>query len=181
MANQVLERMNERFGELTPALTQMAKADPSLSGMGTTLTVALSLGADLLVAHVGDSRAYLLTHRKLLPLTKDQTMAELLSELGVIKPEDKTKHHSRHVLTGAITASGEKAPVELHHIWLDDGDQLLLCSDGLTEMVSEQVIESLLLKRKPAQEACQALVDLALQNGGKDNITVIVASYQIPK
>src|SRR5205814_3472300 len=144
--------------QLTPALTELAKTDPALSGMGTTLTVAVSLGADLIVAHVGDSRAYLLTHGKLLPLTKDQTMAQLLSDLGVISPDDRTKHHARHVLTGAITASGEKAPVELHHIWLDDGDQLLLCSDGLTEMVSEETIESLLLKRKPAQEACQELV-----------------------
>lgn len=179
-AEQVLNRMEERFARLKDALTDRIRTDPGLAGMGTTMTLAVSLGADLVVAHVGDSRAYLFTCGQLIRLTKDQTMAQLLADLGVISPEDVNKHRGRHVLTGAITADGEKAEVELHHLRLANGDRLLLCTDGLTEMVSDADIAAVLAKGTSATDSCQALVDLALQAGGKDNVTVVVAGYQIP-
>jgi len=177
---QVLKRTNERIGKLAAALTEAAKINPQLSGMGTTLTLAVSLGSDLLIAHVGDSRAYLFTEGQLLRLTKDQTMAQLLADLGVISSDDVAIHHARHVLTSAITAGGSKIEVELHHLYLASGDQLLLCSDGLTDMVADNDIKAILKENKKAAESCQALVDAALAAGGKDNVTVIIAKYQLP-
>jgi PPM family protein phosphatase len=179
-ADQVLQRMEERFDRLRKALTDCIQTDPDLSGMGTTMTLALSLGGDLIIAHVGDSRVYLFTHGQLVRLTKDQTMAQLLADLGVISADEAQRHHSRHVLTGAITAGGDKAEVELHHVRLADGDRLLLCSDGLTDMVSDAEIAAVLKTQEPATKSCQFLVDMALEAGGKDNITVVVAGYQIP-
>ena len=179
-ADQVLRRMEERFAQLRNALAERIRTDSRLAGMGTTMTLAMSLGADLIIAHVGDSRAYLFTEGHLARLTRDQTMAQLLADVGVISPEDVGRHHARHVLTGAITAEGEKAEVELHHIRLADGDQLLLCSDGLTEMVSDAAIATVLGQRRSATESCHTLLDLALQAGGKDNVTVVLAGYQIP-
>jgi len=145
------------------------------------LTIAASLGSDLLIAHVGDSRAYLLTEGQLLQLTKDQTMAQLLADIGVISQDALATHNSRHILTSAITASGSKIDVELHHLHLADGDRLLLCSDGLTDMVSDRDIKTILKDGNTAAEICQSLVDAALAAGGKDNITVISANYLIPE
>jgi PPM family protein phosphatase len=180
-ASEVLRRMEERFGKLNDALTKRAQSEPNLHDMGTTLTLAVSLGADLVIAHVGASRAYLFRQSHLLHLTTDQTIAQLLAEAGVIRPEDVAKHHARRVLTGAITAAGEKAEVELHHVKLMDGDQLLLCSDGLTEMVTESEIAEALEKCEPAADTCRALVDMALEAGGRDNVTVVLGRYRIPK
>jgi protein phosphatase len=179
-AKQVLRRMELRFEKLRSVLDRQVSKDPRLTGMGTTMTVAGSLGRVLLIAHLGDSRVYVYTHGQLLHLTKDQTMAQLLVDMGVITREDAQNHHARHVLTGAITADAQSADVELRIERLNDGDQLLLCSDGLTDMVSDTDIAAVLAKRQPSQQACQELVDLALENGGKDNVTVVVAGYKIP-
>jgi len=180
-AGKVLQRTDERIGKLVSALSEAAEINPHLSGMGTTLTLAVSLGSDLLIAHVGDSRAYLFTEGQLVRLTKDQTMAQLLADLGVISADDLAMHHARHVLTSAITASGTKVEVELHHLRLANNDQLLLCSDGLTGMVDDSGIEAILKKKSNATETCQALVDAALAAGGKDNVTVILARYELPE
>jgi serine/threonine protein phosphatase PrpC len=177
---EVLRRMKERFDQLTDVLTRRAQSSLQLYGMGTTLTLAVSLGADLVIAHVGASRAYLFRGGQLLRLTSDQTVAQLLADAGVIKREDVSKHHARHVLTDSITAAGEKAAVELQHVRLADGDQFLLCSDGLTNMVTDKTITTVLEKTGAAADACRTLVDLALDAGGKDNVTVVLGRYEIP-
>jgi len=179
--NEMLKRADQRFSALKETLIQKTKADPSLSGMGTTLTVAYSLGATLAIAHVGDSRAYLFRHGALRRLTHDQTMADLLAEVGAIRHEDVASHPMRHVLLGAIATQGETAKPELIHLRLTDGDQLLLCTDGLTEMVSEAEIGKVLIGSTSAAEACRILVDSALAAGGQDNVTVVLGRYQIPK
>ncbi len=177
---EILRRMEERFGQLTDALTERAEVEPYLSGMGTTLTMAASIGADLVVAHVGASRAYVYRSGHLLRLTSDQTVAQELAKAGLIRPEEVATHHARHVLTGAITAGGERAEVELRHVRLVNGDKLLLCSDGLTEMVAEQKISEALERQAPAADACRELIDMALKAGGRDNVTVVLAGYRIP-
>jgi protein phosphatase len=179
-AQQILRRMELRFEKLRGYLDQEVAKDPRLTGMGTTMTVAGSLGRVLLIAHQGDSRVYVYTHGNLIHLTKDQTMAQMLADMGVITPEDAQTHHARHVLTGAITADAQSADVELRIERLSDGDQLLLCSDGLTDMVSDADISAVLAKKQPAQQSSDELVEMALEAGGKDNVTVIVASYRIP-
>ena len=177
---KILSRTSERIRKLSEALTRAAEINPELSGMGTTLTLAVTLGPDLLLAHVGDSRAYLLTKGQLIRLTRDQTMAQLLADLGLIGADELATHHQRHVLTSAITASGSEMEVELRHLHLASGDQLLLCTDGLNDMVQDDEIHAILTAGNSADESCRALVDAALAAGGKDNITVILAKYQIP-
>src|SRR5258708_6241360 len=110
-AEQVLHRMDDRFALLKDALTERIRTDPGLAGMGTTMTAAISLGADLIIAHVGASRAYLYTAGRLVHLTKDQTIAQVLADQGVISTEEVRRHRARRILTGAITADGQKAEV----------------------------------------------------------------------
>jgi serine/threonine protein phosphatase PrpC len=181
LAREVLARMERRFQRVREVLVEGAAADPGLRGMATTMTVACSLGPELLTAHVGDSRAYVLRKGgRLERLTRDQTMAQSLADAGAISQEDVDRHPSRHVLTSALATRGAFVQVDLKRSRLEDGDQLLLCSDGLTEMVSDETIARVLAAPGPSADACQRLVDLALEEGGKDNVTVVLGRYRIP-
>jgi protein phosphatase len=177
-APQALERMKQRFQHLQEVLAEKAQADPKLIGMGTTMTLALSLGSHLLITHTGDSRAYLLRQGELQRLTHDQTMVQSLVDAGALRPEDARRHPMRHVLTGVITTKAGTIPVELHHVPLADGDRLLLCSDGLTDMLGDDEIAQILRADSPADGTCRELVNHALEAGGKDNVTVVVAKYR---
>ena len=180
LAGEILKRMERRFQKIHETLVDLAKSDPSLKGMATTLTLAISLGHDLVTTHVGDSRAYIFRDGRLKRLTRDQTMAQTLADAGAISQEDVATHPSRHVLTSAIATRGAFLSVELCHSLLTDGDQLLLCTDGLTEMAPEEAIARALSLPGKAADACRRLVDLALEGGGKDNVTVALARYRIP-
>ena len=144
------------------------------------MTVACTLGAELLVAHVGDSRAYLFHGGGLGRLTRDQTMAQSLADAGAIRQDEVATHPGRHILTSAIATRGAFVQVELKRARLLDGDQLLICSDGLTEMVGEKEISGVLQSSGSAASACRRLVDLALEAGGEDNVTVVLARYRFP-
>jgi protein phosphatase len=176
---EVLDRMKQRFEKLSGVLSERAQADPKLSGMGTTMTLVLSLGANAIVVHIGDSRAYLKHGGTLHRLTHDQTMAQSLADAGAITAEEVKKHPLRHMLTGAITTKGGRSTIQLQHLGLADGDQVLLCSDGLTDMVGDDAIAETLDRSGPAEPVCQALIDRALEAGGKDNVTVVLARYRI--
>lgn len=174
----VLERMTERFLQIDDILRKEADNDQTLQGMGTTLTVAGALGTDLIIGHVGDSRAYLMDGDKFTQLTTDHTLAQALIDAGVANPDDPASRSMRHVLTAAIGSLGEQIDPQVQRIKLRGGDKLLLCTDGLTEMVEDTTIAQVLRDAKSAQSACQSLVDLALAGGGTDNITVILAHFQ---
>jgi serine/threonine protein phosphatase PrpC len=176
----VLKRMIQRFRQVDDDLREQARNDPALLGMGTTLTVAISLGADLIIGHIGDSRAYLLRGARLCQLTRDHTMAQALVDAGIANPQDAATQAMRHVLTAALGSTGEKSDAEVQRMYLNDGDQLLLCTDGLTEMVEDKLIVSTLHEAASADAACSALIDLALAAGGADNITVVLARYSFP-
>jgi protein phosphatase len=178
-APEVLERMEVRFRKVKDAFVRRAEAEPALAGMGTTMTLACTAGINLIIAHIGDSRAYLFRRGELHQLTRDQTVAQNLADAGAIRPEEVATHPRRHILTGAITTRRSESSAELHHLELADGDQLLLCTDGLTDMTSDAAIAGALGRPGPPEAACQALVDLALQGGGKDNVTVVLARYRI--
>lgn len=179
-ASEMLRRIGERFRSIRETLVEEATADPSLQGMGTTLTMAGSIGADLVIGHVGDSRAYLMREGRLLRLTRDDTMAQVLVDRGLISAEEVATHPMRHMLTDVVGTKGGEARAELHRWRLQDEDQVLLCTDGLTDMVSDEVISSVLLQPGSAAEACRSLVDLALEGGGEDNVTVVLSRYRIP-
>jgi protein phosphatase len=170
----------KRFSQIDKTLLQEGNKSSVLFGMGTTLTVACSFGADLFVFHVGDSRAYLFRDGTLAQLTRDQTMAQVLLETGVISAEQAKSHRGRHALTGLLGGRGSKDAPEVHMLRLKNGDQLLLCTDGLTNMLDNAAINRVLASSGSAEEGCRRLVDEALQQGGRDNVTAIVARYTLP-
>ena len=176
----VLQRMTQRFHQIDEILRDEVKIDPTLRGMGTTLTVAGALGSDLVIGHVGDSRAYLLRDTALRQLTTDHTLAQALIDAGVANHNDPATRSMRHVLTAAIGSLGDQIEPQVQRFRLRAGDQLLLCTDGLTEMVDEQTIAEVLREGKSAQRACQNLIDLALAAGGHDNVTVVVSRFIAP-
>ena len=179
LADEILQRMSERLKEVDAALVEKARLDPSLSGMGTTVTIACSVGANLLIAHVGDSRVHLFRKGQLYQLTNDHTFAQALASAGAINPEDVESHPMRHMLTQVVGSAGGHASADLRVLQLTDGDQILLSTDGLTDMVHEEAIAQALAVERPVSEGCRALVDLALAAGGLDNVTVVLAQYRL--
>ena len=173
----IFQRMTQRFYEIDRTLRDEAKNDPSLHGMGTTLTVAGTLGNDLVLGHVGDSRAYLLRGNVFRQLTRDHTLAQALIDAGVATSDDPAPRSMRHVLTAAIGSLDERTEPQVQRFRLVSGDQLLLCTDGLTEMVDDDLIANTLRDAASAELACQGLIDLALAGGGSDNITVVLARF----
>lgn len=173
----VMQRMNQRFFEIDKILKEEARSDETFGGMGTTLTVAGTLGSDLVLGHIGDSRAYLLRGTSFNQLTTDHTLAQALIDAGVANSDDPAPRSMRHVLTAAMGSLDEHIEPQVQHLRLYSGDQLLLCTDGLTEMVDDDIIASVLREAKSAPIACRNLIDLALGAGGTDNITVVVARF----
>jgi serine/threonine protein phosphatase PrpC len=178
--NTVMWRMKDRFRRVNAALLRDAAAQSSLNGMCTTMTAAVSHGEDLIVGHVGDSRAYLLHRGKLVRLTRDHTLGARLVEDGTHTPNDRLVRELRNVLMQALGSRETECVPDVHDYLLEDGDQVLLCTDGLSDMVDDQLIERVLDEASSAKLACQNLIDLALSNGGRDNVTAIVARYSIP-
>ena len=144
------------------------------------MTAALSHGKDLIIGHIGDSRAYLLRDGKLKRLTRDHTLAESLPDKTPSSENDQLLEELSTVLMQALGANEGDCKPDILDLVLEDGDQLLLCTDGLTDMVDDETIEAILNRDTTAAAAGRSLVDLALSNGGHDNVTAIVAHYRIP-
>jgi protein phosphatase len=178
---QVMLRMAERYRRIDAALRDEADGDPGLAGMGTTMTLACSLGASVVIGHVGDSRAYLLHGGELHQLTRDHTFVQGLVDLGQLSAEEAGRHPLRHVLTRALGGRSRTFEGDFQRAWLADGDQLLLCTDGLTNLVDDAAIASVLRGAPSSHEACEALVAAALEKGGRDNVTVALARYRFPR
>jgi protein phosphatase len=172
---RVMERTTRRFLSVHEAVRAESEDRPSLKGMGTTLSVALSLADNLIVAHVGDSPVCLFREGRLHRLTRDHTVAQ---DLAAINPADAARF--KHILTRSIGSREIGAEPDVARHRLTDGDRLLLCSDGLTDLVDDDTIGRELGRGTSSAEACRALTDLALERGGRDNITVIVATYHFP-
>ena len=142
-------------------------------GMGTTMTAAMLEGERLVIAQVGDSRAYLLHQGKLQQLTRDHSLMADMIEAGQLTPEEARSHPNRSVITRAL-GSDPLMEADLYEINVESGDRLLLCSDGLSSMVRDDVIESVLARVRDPQRCASQLVNEAIAAGGHDNITVIV-------
>ena len=155
-------------------IRQYAAAHPALVGMGTTATAVVLLPAQLLFAHVGDSRLYLVRGSFISRLTHDHSYVARLVESGVITAEEADRHPQRHILTAALGAGPEAEPeVGPAPIPLGTGDVVVLCSDGLWSLLEDEEIRQAVRQYRPA-EACRAMVEMAKQRGGPDNITVQV-------
>ena len=171
---QMLERIDAYVTEMDRTLLAMGEADSDLAGMGTTWTSIYVVGSNAIIVQIGDSRAYLSRKGGLKQLTRDQTLAQALIDSGV-PPEDTTR--VRHILTNCLGGSEKVASPSIGHLALQDGDRLLLCTDGLTDQVTDSEMADWLGRPSSPQRACDALVQLALDRGGKDNVTVIVAEF----
>ncbi len=176
-AQQLIGRMREFLLAVDQVLISSAQDEGRLSGMGTTLTCAHSIGADMFIVHVGDSRAYLFRSGRLQQLTRDHTFAQHLADVGAIPPEQVATHASRHVLTNFVGGPSQGVEPEIDVVMLSDGDRILLCSDGLTDMVEDAEITEILGRNPDPVDAARVLVDRALKHGGRDNVTVLVARY----
>jgi PPM family protein phosphatase len=165
----------EAFAAANRAVIEKAASDPAYSGMATTLTVALVHQDQLHIAHVGDSRAYLLRDGEpLRQLTSDHTVVAQLVRQQRMSRDEAAVHPFRSVLVTAVGLEPEPLVDLLHPLDLQPGDQVLLCSDGLTEPVADQTIAELLAANSDGDAACRALIDAANRAGGPDNITVVL-------
>ena len=171
------EKLNVYMQLIHRRIKEEAGANADYKGMGSTLTGALTVGLDAFIMHVGDSRAYLYRQGTLHRLTKDQTLAELMASIGLIATADEAAQRFRNTLVSCLGGNFDKVEVETTHVTMQDKDQLLLCTDGLTDMVSEADIASILAHSSAAQMQCQELIDAALAGGGRDNVTVVLANY----
>jgi serine/threonine protein phosphatase PrpC len=155
-------------------IQEYAEQHPAFHGMGTTCTALAVCRGHLYFAHVGDSRLYLRRGARILRLTRDHSYVGRLVESGIVRAEDAEKHPQRHILTAALGA-GREVDVDCadHGLALQDGDDLLLCTDGLWSVVTEEELETAVSGHAPA-ESCTVLVKLARERGGPDNITLQV-------
>jgi protein phosphatase len=164
--------------EAHETIHQRTEDEKELTGMGTTIVVALFLGSRLYVAHVGDSRAYLQRGGALKQLTEDHSIVAQILKKGMISAPEARTHRLRHVLSQALGSAPSLVP-SLQSLDLQPGDRLLLCTDGLTDMLSDEDLLGCVSAHPPdPQAACDELVELANDRGGRDNISVIVALYE---
>jgi serine/threonine protein phosphatase PrpC len=175
--NRIEERAREAYRQMDAAIRAETDERPELTGMGTTVTVARNVGRDLIVAHVGDSRAYRLRGTSFTQLTRDHTLAQELADARGIGPGDVARHLFRHVLTRAVGGKVAWSGVDIQKHEVVEGDQILLCSDGLTDLLPSPAIASVLQSAKTVDAACDELIGLALKAGGSDNVTAVVARY----
>jgi serine/threonine protein phosphatase PrpC len=168
-----LPLMASAFSEANSAVLEAA-TDKSLQGMGTTLTAALITGQDMYVAHIGDSRCYIINSREIIQVTTDHSVVQELVDTGHISAAEALTHPRRNEITRVLGYGADSAP-DLIQIKLYAGDNILLCSDGLCGVLpSDRIEETVLAAQSPAQ-ACANLVSQANLVGGPDNISVIVA------
>jgi protein phosphatase len=156
-------------------ILEAAARDSSKTGMGTTLTAGFLSGRSLTIGHVGDSRAYLISSEALTLLTEDHSLLEQLIQAGRISPEEAEGHPKRHILVRALGTSAD-LEIDLIERELNESEALLFCSDGLTSMVRDDEIYRVTREHPDPLLAAEALIKLANDRGGCDNITVVYAT-----
>jgi len=174
----VVKELHSALQQADARIFEEASHHPRFLGMGTTLTMAFISGWTLFVMHAGDSRCYLLRGGQLRQLTTDHTVAAELARRGVIRPEDVSHHKYRHVVTSVLGGDESGVQVEVQRVDLESGDVLLLCSDGLTDMLADEQVAEFLMAEGDPEQAAQRLVTGANLQGGKDNITAVVARIE---
>jgi len=170
--DDLLSQLRESVIGGNNAIAELVENEPELEGMGTTLTAILFSGSTLGLVHVGDSRAYLLRGGQLTQITHDDTFVQKLQDEGRITEEEADSHPQRSLLLKALT--GHEVEPSLTVREARAGDRYLLCSDGLSGMVSRQTLEEA-ITIQDAQECADRMIELALKGGGTDNVTVIIA------
>ncbi|WP_158602922.1 PP2C family protein-serine/threonine phosphatase [Jiangella rhizosphaerae] len=157
-------------------IDDMARADPARAGMGTTSTALLWNGVQLALGHIGDSRAYLLRNGSLTQITRDHTFVQSLVDDGRITPEDAREHPARSVVTKVLQG---QSPIHPDYSIIDvyAGDRVLICSDGLSDVVTDHEIEATLAHAHTVDDAADQLIAMALDAGAPDNVTVVIGEF----
>ena len=168
------EALGRAIEEANRAVIQAAREGRGRQGMGTTMTAAMLEGERLVIAQVGDSRAYLLHQGKLQQLTRDHSLMADMIEAGQLTPEEARTHPQRSVITRALGSDAHLHP-DIYEINVETGDRLLICSDGLSGMIFDDQIENTLRRVQDPQRCASQLMNEAIAAGGHDNVTVIVA------
>lgn len=188
MSNYIDEyynKENDKEGLLKKAVAhtneivyRLANENEELKGMGTTVVAALLSDDDIYIVSAGDSRCYLIRNEIISQLTTDNSYVEVLIQRGIITKEEATNHPDKNIITKAIGVE-KNIDVDTQRIKAENGDILLLCSDGLTNMVkNEEILEIVLDKHSNLDECVSRLINKAMENGGKDNITVVLVEVQ---
>lgn len=164
----------EAFFSANEKIRVTADKDMNLQGMGTTLVTAIHFNDDIYISHVGDSRAYLVRQGAIRQLTEDHSVVAQMVKAGKITSADALTHHLKHMISQAVGISEYLAP-SFESLKLGKRDFILLCTDGLTDMLTDQEILSAILECKDdPQQGCDSLIDAANAKGGKDNITAVL-------
>ena len=171
-----LEHLVEQIKEANHRVLERGETDKDLRGMGTTVTALLTADGKAHVVHVGDSRAYRLRDGTLQQLTEDHTLVQRMVREGKLTEEEAAHHPQRSVLTRALGVDVD-IPIDQLTLDMQEGDRVLLCTDGLTSMVGRDRIQEILEGEAEPQAACERLIDAANRAGGDDNITVIVVDF----
>jgi protein phosphatase len=181
IAEEIMDRLEWFYNRVQETVTSHSLTERGLSTMATAVTAAYSAGEDLFVAHIGHGRAYICREGHLTALTRDHTLAAKGYPGPGPADADHVTDDLRHILTNAIGGNFTGPSVDIEHFRLMHGDCLLLCTNGLTDLVDEYRIADVLICRRKLDEQCRMLIDLALQAGGADNITVVLAQYAMPQ
>lgn len=168
----VQDAINEAVTAANAYIYQRSRENSNLSGMGTTLVLASCIGNEAIVANIGDSRLYLVNDA-MTQITRDHSLVEEMVTLGGIDREMARNHPDKNIITRAVGVKEEVA-ADFFEVDLTKGDKLLLCSDGLTNMLRDEEIHQIIQENKELEQAAKALVDAANENGGRDNIAVVL-------
>ena len=176
---EMLDQMTAALRSADARVSAEAARSPDKHDMGTTLTMAYRCSAWLFVVHAGDSRCYLLRGDTLHRVTRDHTLVSEMVRRGVLCAEEAEHHELRHVVTNAVGGAVPGVRSEGHRLRLEPHEVMLLCTDGLTEMVTDHEIRHTLQSERDPRRACDELIAMANERGGVDNTTVVVARFEV--
>jgi len=171
--SEIAEMMTNAVVVANSNVFRMSQQDEELTGMGTTLTAAVSASCGEVVVNVGDSRLYHVTSNKITQVTRDHSVVEDMIERGEITRNQARWHSSRNLITRAL-GTGMYEPPDIFFFRMNKGESIILCSDGLTDVVLDSEIQFELLKSATVREICESLVDKALERGAPDNVTAVI-------
>ena len=168
------EQLKSAIQQANTEIVRYGEKKSSARGLGSTVTAALVQNNQAYIANVGDSRTYILHDKKLTPVTRDHSLVARLVESGQIEPEEIYTHPQRNLIYRSLGAGHKTVEVDVFQVELMPEDALLLCSDGLWEMVRKEDLARILNEQPSPEKACDMLINLANKNGGEDNITAVV-------
>ncbi len=180
LAPDIVERITHFYRQIDSALVNVNRQGGG-SPLYSTLTAVVSAGRDLFFAHVGHSRAYLFRAGALIRLTRDHTRAIRRDRARHLVDLSEAASDAHHILTDALGAGSEDPRIDVERLTLADGDLIMLCTNGLTDVLPDQKIAAVLGSNRPPQETSETLVSRALEAGAADDVTVVLARYRVPE